>query len=33
MWFIPVDMISFSQVLCVTGVIEKGLSKTLVSWP
>ena len=32
LWFIPVDMISFSQSLRVTGMIESGLSRTLASW-
>jgi hypothetical protein len=30
LWFIPVDMISFSQSLCVTAVIEGALSRTSV---
>lgn len=30
LWFIPVDMISFSQLVCVTDAVEGGLSKILV---
>ena len=26
MWFLPIDMISFAQSLCVTDVLEGGLS-------
>jgi hypothetical protein len=33
LWFIPVDMISFSQYLSVTEMIEGGLSRISASWP
>ena len=33
LWFIPVDMISFSQYLSVTGMIEGGVPRISALWP
>ena len=32
LWFLPLDMISFSHALCVTSENESGLPRTLASW-